>query len=326
MKVFHSLLKHKSSKIASLAVIAAGCILPASLAAQQRDLQVIPSESTANLFLGSRDNPTSYSAGTARVSGTVEINPDDIGNSVFNLTAYAANRSADDPAAVKNMDGGDQPAISFQSQHVTLLKDGSLEVAGQLTVTSVSREAVANPDDSYSGPKFGPPVVSNTSQAATLIFAPPVVQSTPANSTPDRSDGPTLLEVSQPERKPVMELKAQATVKGEDFPELATSVAGTVWPLLINNEKCTAPSSIGDDYSGAICTGTIENSISPALEPMQAPGDDYAGVRQVPPSGNQVTIQFHLALADAAPASAAGNWGGDDNEGATSPQLRESVR
>ncbi len=300
-------------------IMAASCLLPASVTAQQRNLQVISDDSTANLFLGSRENPTWYSAGTARVSGHVDINQDDISQSAFSFTVYPANRTLQDPEGAKSVSGGDQPAISFQSQQVTLRNDGSLEVAGQLTVTRVFRNAVVNQGEAYAGPEYGPPVVSKSTQPATFTFARPLVQSTPPESVPEGSDGVKLLRASHPLSSTVL-LTATAMVNGETFPELASSVADTVWPVPVNDQDCTAPSSAGEDYSGAVCSGTIADSLAPATLPAQA-GEDYAGAHFAIPSGGQVTIQLHLELADAGMVPSAGASG----SGNVSAAVREAA-
>lgn len=299
-------LRSETFKLAWAALITLAACLPAALAAQEVNLQVVSTDSTADMLLGTRENPQSYGAGTARVAGYVDINLSDITKSSFNLTVVPANRSAKDPAGSKTNSGSDQPAIIFRSESATLLSNGSLQVAGKLTIVEASREAHIDIGESYSGPTFGPPMISIASVPAAFTFAAPVVRSRPSQASPENSDGPTLVEASaQSESSETVFLTGAATVNGEVFPVLEHSIATTAWPVVINNQDCSQPTSTGEDFSGSVCTGTIVASVAPQAEPMQS-GEDYAGVRFVPPAGNQVTIALHLALAEAAATISSG--------------------
>ena len=283
----HSLfdvLKSKTFKVTGAALIAIAACSPAELLAQEAKLQVVSDDSTADMYLGTRQNPTSYGAGTLRVAGTVDINKEDITKSAFNLTIFAANGNAADPQ------------FKFQSQRARLLNDGRLEVKGKLSVLEVSRQAYTSFGEDFSGPTYGPPTTSTTSQAATFTFALPFVYSTPSQGNPDGSRGPALVEANVHSNEPIL-VTATTTVNGERFPELEHSIVSTAWPLGINDEDCSAPTSVGEDFSGPVCSFTNVPSVAPQPEPTQF-GEDYAGASFVPPAGNQVAIELHLELAN----------------------------
>ena len=286
----HSLfdvLKSKTFKMTGATLIAIAACSPAELLAQEAKLQVVSNDSTADMYLGTRQNPTSYGAGTLRVAGTLDINQGDITKSAFNLTIFAANGSAADPQ------------FKFQSKRVRLLSDGRLEVTGKLSVLEVSRQAYTSFGEDFSGPTYGPPTTSTTSQPATFTFALPFVSSMSSQASPDGSRGPALVEANVHLTNEPILVTATTTVNGERFPELEHSIVSTAWPLGINNEDCSAPTSVGEDFSGPVCSFTNVPSVAPQTEPTQF-GEDYAGASFVPPAGNQVAIELHLELDNAA--------------------------
>lgn len=291
MTIFKSF--YRGSKHSVLAVILAILSAPMLLSAQQ----VIPDHSTARLYLGSAENPKSVNVGVARVRGNVEVNPDDVSASRINFTIYAANQNT---VANDKEIAGDQPTISFESKDVRERGDGTLEVKGKLTVTQVYRQEFTSLGEDYSGPTYGPPTFFRTSQEATFLFTPPK-QSAPAAGPADARVVPAQSNLPQGG----LELMATAKVNGEAFPELSQSIQEVAWPLAVDDEQCTAPATTGEDYSGANCTGTLhEPSPTPVL--LVQPGEDYAGIQQVPPAGDQVTIQLDLSLSNTSVAQQKG--------------------
>jgi hypothetical protein len=71
------------------------------------------------------------------------------------------------------------------------------------------------------------------------------------------------------------------------------------WPTtLVNDEKCEAPSTIGDDYSGFKCTGTEIASVSNCVVPTgSVGGEGYVGFEPtVVPDRNYGAIALNLTL------------------------------
>src|SRR5215469_17835209 len=123
MKVLNSL--YDAGRRSAAAIILFILAVPILSSAQQQSFQIISDHSTSSLFLGTRENPTSFNVGVARVSGKVQIAAGDIGASRFSFTIYAANQT---PLASHNQNlYGDQPVISFRSETVEQRNDGSLE-------------------------------------------------------------------------------------------------------------------------------------------------------------------------------------------------------
>lgn len=284
MKLFGSYFGSRAASV--LAVILMIACAPVALIGQQ-GTQIISDRSSAVLFLGTPDNPTSFNVGAARVNGDVQIVPDDISSSRFNFTIHAANQANDYQNSYE-----DQPVISFHSQAVEQREDGTLEVRGQLTVTQVFSQVTTSTGEDYSGPVYGPATVFRTSHEATFIFT-----AIKSGRPGDNSDGRVVS--AQLTQKGAW-LTATAKVNGEAFPELSRSIQEVAWPIPVNDENCGTPTSIGEDYSGATCTGTAVQQPGPApVLLVQAGGEDYAGIQAVPPAGDQVTIQLKLELANA---------------------------
>lgn len=291
MTIFKSF--YRGSKHGVLAVILAIVSSPMLLSAQQ----VIPDHSTARLYLGSAENPKSFNVGVARVRGNVEVNPDDASSSHINFTIYAANQNS---VANDKETSGNQPTISFESKDVKERTDGTLEVKGKLTVTQVYRQESTSVGEDYSGPTYGPPFIFRTSHEATFLFTPSKQQA-PAAGPGDARVVPAQSKQAQGG----IEVTATAKVNGEAFPELSQSIQEVAWPLVVDDEQCTTATAVGEDYSGANCTGTLhEPSPTPVL--LVQPGEDYAGIQQVAPAGDQVTIQLDLSLSNTSVAQQKG--------------------
>ena len=99
-----------------------------------------------------------------------------------------------------------------------------------------------------------------------------------------------------------------STVNREDFPQFLDAVAQGNWPnQLINDEKCDNPSTIGEDYHGPECTGTVIASVSNAMVPSGNPGaEDFSGFEPiVNPDRNKATIALDLKLTPMSASSVA---------------------
>jgi hypothetical protein len=97
----------------------------------------------------------------------------------------------------------------------------------------------------------------------------------------------------------VMQLTGTTSVMREEFPQLLYALTQDPWPTnLVNDEKCEAPSTIGDDYSGFKCTGTEIASVSNRVVPTgSVGGEGYVGFEPtVTPDRNYGAIALNLTL------------------------------
>ena len=295
--------------------------LAPGLAAQQQSFQVVPDHSTARLFIGTSEAPKSFNVAVARVSGEASIDEDSLDASSFNFKIYAGNQ---EPAGDSDSQAlaGDQPVLSFQSQHVTRRSDGTLQVDGQLTVTQAEREALANAGEDYSGPVYGPTRLVRATHAATFIFAPLSVESAP--DSPGEPANVRLLEVQETQNQAGVLLAATTMVNGEAFPELASSIEKASWPAATSDVRCSMPGTVGEDYSGPQCSGNVIEPLASAYLPAQI-GEDYSGTRIQPPQGNLVTIDLGLVLTSAEESNAGSHQNLPDDAGKGANELLQSA-
>lgn len=256
-----------STNVVSPLIILLIATATVSIPACAQDLwQIDPKQSVATLSLGS--GASQLQVGLARVSGEVEFEPSDPGDPIVTLKVVGDAREAD------------YASMSFISKRSAIRADGKLTVAGDLTVTRVERSVTMEPNEAYSGPQYGEPVARTTTRQITLIFSDPH---------------------QVPTQNGAMHFSGSSPVSGEDFPDLMDAIAIDDWPSqLINDEKCESPSTIGEDYHGPECTGTVIASISNAVVPIGNPGAaDFSGFEPVvSPDRNKATISLDLKLAE----------------------------
>lgn len=227
--------------------------------------QIDPKQSVATLSLGSGVNK--LQVGLARVSGEIIFESSDPADPIvrFKVTGRTP------PAA-------EYASISFTSEGSSMTADGKLKVIGDLSVTRVERSVTMEPNEAYSGPQYGDPVAYTNTRQVTLVFSDP------------------RHLVSQ---NGAMDFAGTSTVSREDFPELVDALTLDDWPSqLINDEKCKMPSTIGEDYHGPECKGTVIASISNAVVSTGAPsGEGFYGFAPiVSPDHNMATIALNLKL------------------------------
>jgi polyisoprenoid-binding protein YceI len=261
------------------------------------------STSNAMLFLGSKVNPHSVNTGVARVTGKVKLDTNDPNNSAFTLSIYPADEdwgaalsSAGDLPTGYVPDATDQTLLTFNSTRIVRRGNGELEVIGDLRLTRVERTVTAAPTEAYAGPVYGDPVIHNETREITFLF--------PSLSAP-RLSGPLTPATLQ--NKGAREIVGSAHVGHEDFPGLLGAIKDTNWPSVVQNKECHSPSTVGEDYSGAQCTGTLIAAASDDNCHMPASvGEDYSGPLCTPATGNQTTIVLDLKLLRTMPESSAG--------------------
>jgi len=221
--------------------------------------------------------------GFGRVTGTVKLDEADLNNSrvdlhIFPATAMSETIGEDGDFKTRwlaNM--ANHTMLCFHSKQVTKTADGKLQVTGELKLTRVDRNVDATPTEAYAGPVYGPPIVHTVSKPATFVF--------------DLSSG---VVTGQTSAAPVM--SGMTSMTRESYPQAVKAVVNTYWPPLVEDAKCEAPPSAGEDYKGAMCTGTVLQP--PALPQGPTAGrEDYRGPSDYNMvSGNQLTIQLHLHL------------------------------
>jgi len=258
--------------------------------------------SSALLFQGSAANPDSVNTGVARVTGNVKLDTNDLENSVFNLSIYPADEQWGEALSPESTlpagyvpDATDHTLLTFASKRILRMGDGKLEVIGDLTLTRVERTVTLT--KAYARPVYGDPVVHTETREVRLLFP---------NLSAALSAGP-LRRVNLKEKRN-LDLSGSAHIGYEDFPGLLSAIRTTNWPVVVQNERCQMPSTVGEGYHGPTCTGTViaATSRDNCHMPTTVGGEDYSGPICAPPSGNQTTIVLDLRMvptsADAATA------------------------
>ena len=151
-------------------------------------------------------------------------------------------------------------------------------VLGQLSVTRIERSVTIEANEAYAGPQYGEPVAHSYTSQIVLAFPDP--RHVTANNG-------------------VMEFNGTTSVSREDFPQLLDALTLDTWPtMLVNDKKCEAPSTIGEDYQGMECTGTVIASVHNEVVTTGAPsGEGFYGFEPVvKPDRNKGMIALDLQL------------------------------
>lgn len=115
--------------------------------------------------------------GLARVNGRVEFNDADPSKSSVVFRIYPAAAMAppiEEDGSFKNRwleNMANHTLVCFHSKKVAKTSDGKLETTGDLTLTRVDRNVVElTPNEAYSGPVYGPPIIHRLSHETTFVF------------------------------------------------------------------------------------------------------------------------------------------------------------
>lgn len=233
--------------------------LPAS-AQQKWAWRVDQEHSVARLSLGA--GAESLEVGLARVGGTAILDPANPGSARFELTLHGNEAQT-----------AQYSEINFTSKRSRVGPDGTLSVAGDLSVTRVVHSVQLDPNEGYSGAQYGDPIAYTNTSEVTLIF--PKEKSA---STQDRA----------------FQLSGSATVGAEDFPLLQTALQSGDWPsVLVEDCQVAPPATIGEDYAGFPNTGTVVATATNTV--ATGTGEGYYGFRPtVEPDTSKATIVFDL--------------------------------
>lgn len=236
--------------------------------------------------------------GFARVNGRVELNNKDLAKSSFDFRLYPATSMS----PVINEDGkflnhwlanlSNHTLVCFHSKGAVRTSDGRLQTAGNLILTRVDRSIDGTPSEAYAGPVYGPPVIHRVSHEVTFVF------DFPAADGKEQKDGGILAS-------------GKTSMFREDYPQLVRAVVSTYWPPVVQDENCQWPSSVGENYHGAQCTGKLLSAPGLPAAPHAANGEDIG----VPTNfnavvGNHLNIVVHLRLTPKASGEPAdgGKW------------------
>jgi hypothetical protein len=173
--------------------------------------------------------------------------------------------------------------IHFKSTHVVPVDGENYRVTGDLTVTHVERIATSDPTEAYAGAVYGPAVTDSVTKPAVFQFHRMSSSGAASNKS---------------------EWSASSTTHAEHFPELMNAVSTGNWPTFVAAERCTTPSTVGEDYSGIKCTGETVDREARADVHCAMPttiGEDFAGevcteTSPVRLAANEVQMQLDLHL------------------------------
>jgi hypothetical protein len=99
-----------------------------------------------------------------------------------------------------------------------------------------------------------------------------------------------------------------AHVDCDGFPKLANAIKATNWPVVVQNHKdCYMPSTVGGDYSGDPCTGTlIAATLNDNCDVPTSAREDYSDPQCTPATGDQTTIILDLTFLYTVPEPSVG--------------------
>jgi hypothetical protein len=288
---------------------AAFCVTSLALAS---DTWVLDSnKSNARLFQSSRANSESVNTAVARVTGKVKLDANDLDISFFDLSIYPANENWGrilSPAGALptgySPNSPDQSLLTFKSTRILRTGTGRLEVVGDLTLTSAQPTVIAAPAGVHAGPVYRDPVVHKITREVMFLF--------PSESA---AHSPKPLTPAVQHTKGVLEVVGAARVDQKEFPELS-AVRETNWSPVAQN-KDYMPSQAGEEYTRAVCTGTLIAATRVDNRNMPSSvGEDYSG-----PQGalgdNQTTIVLDLKFLHKVPEPSVEAHSGRESSGNT---------
>jgi hypothetical protein len=223
--------------------------------AQESAHRADSSNSVGRIFLTSTKRPQlQNNIAVTRVSGNIVEGPANAPSAV-SFTLYPADQNSD--AAEKT----DSTIVKFQSHNIQKIHDQTYRASGQLTVTYVVQIATTGPSESYSGPTYSQAATYSVNHDATAELQP--VYHPGSNGAAGYTDW-----------------NVKTSVAGHSFPELLVAVSSTSWPEYRNNEQCTMPANVGEDFSGPTCTADVITTA--ARTDVQCgipanPGEDFSG-------------------------------------------------
>jgi len=257
------------------------------LAAQSRPFQIDRDHSYASFWMGVSAEGNPVNVAVARAAGTASLdvkNPADSalavtivpGGGGSSLLAPDGSVRRDEIAPIMRY-----AFITFHSKQARVRRDGRLEFSGEFTITHVTRQQVTAAWNSANNtPSYTDPLTKTTKREVTLLLTTPHAE----------------FLAAQMQRQQAF--VASATFDGGEFPDLASALLGSDWPIVAQDEQCEFPVGAAGrrDYYGAVCTGKAVSTSNPAA-PVQASPRGYAGRPPVEaPVNGPVTILLYLKL------------------------------
>src|SRR3984957_16221796 len=290
-------MQHRAIKFASTAFFIT------SLALASDTWILDDSTSNARLFQGARANSKVVSSGVARVTGKVKLDTNGLDASFFDLSIYPADEDWEHALGPEGTlpigyvpDATDQPLLTFKSTSILRMGSGRLEVIGNLTLTRVERTVIAVPAEAYDGPAYGGPLIHHATREITFLF--------PSVSAEHLS---TPLIPAMTQKRGVLEIIGSARVDRDEFPELFSAIKDTNWPVVVPSKDGHRLSAVGEDYSGAPCTGTVVAATRDNnCDVLATAGEDYSDPQYTPATGNQTTMVLDLKFLHTVPEPSVG--------------------
>ena len=230
--------------------------------------------------------------GFARVNGTVKLDGSNPADSAFDFRFYPATSMAPPINEEGKVDiawftnHANNTLVCFHSKGTVTTSDGRLQTTGTMTLTRVDRNVELTPNEAYSGPVYGPPILHKVQRQVTFVFEVPAADASGQKSGSVLTSGSTSLA-------------------REDFPQLLKAVIATHWPPLIQDKNCRA-AGVGEAYAGSLCTGTFLAPTYP-VGPGANAGEDYPGPQNFNAIvGEHLTIAVHMRLTPSGSGAPAG--------------------
>jgi polyisoprenoid-binding protein YceI len=231
--------------------------------------------------------------GFGRVNGEVNVDDGDPTKSHVDLHIYPA--TSMDPVIAEDgqfktkwlANPANQTLVCFHSKQVAKTADGKLQATGELKLARVDRNVQLEPNEAYSGPVYGPPMVHTVSRQATFVFDLPAAHAKGQSGE--------------------LRMTGSTEMNREMFPQLLKAVVNTYWPPLVQDANCQPPSNVGrEDYRGGQCTGTVLQAPALPQGPYSGAREDYPGPSDYNAvTGNELSIVLHIRLLPAGSAGAA---------------------
>lgn len=273
----------RAFRLAALAVL-----LAVSATAQIPATPIDAGHSYATFWMG-RNTEVSVmvNTGVAQVGGRVALAEKELAASSMEFHIVPGGEGATLLAPDGSLRSGEiaqlvrYTVISFRSTQARIRPDGLLQFTGDVTVAHVTREITEQAwNFAYSGPRYEVPKTETWTRPATFVLA-----------DPHASDLEAALEKKQA-------LEVTGTIRKSDFPELPSAVLDAYWPIVAEDEHCTAATGSGGTwgYTPGVCTGKAI-TVTPAYRRDQTTARDYSGLRRYnAPVNGPVTIRLHLKL------------------------------
>jgi polyisoprenoid-binding protein YceI len=261
------------------------------------------SRSNARLFQGAKANSKLANSGVARVTGKVKLDTNDLDASFFDLSIYPAHEDWGNALSPEGTlpigdvpDATNQTLLTFKSTSILGTGNGRLEVLGNLTLTRAQRTVISPPAEAYDGPAYGGPIIHNETREITFLF--------PSVSA-EHLSVPLIPAMMQ--KRGVLEIVGSARVDSDEFPELLSATKETNWQAVVRSKDCCMLSTVGEDYSGAQCSGTVVAATRDNNgEDLASAGEDSSDPQYTPAVGNQTTMVLDLKFLHTVPEPSVG--------------------